>query len=600
MKEFFRYVFASMLGFILGNIVLSIIMFFVIMIMVAVFSSNAMKKLSDKESNITENSILKLDFRQPVVEYVDENPFMDIDFIRNEMNLPMSLKSVIDNIGKAKDDPKISGIYLNLSIVPISYATLIEIRKALVDFKKSKKFIYSYSDIYTEQAYYLASVSDSIFMEPSGLFVFNGFSTEMSFLRGTFDKLEMEPKIIRAGKYKSAGESFTEYKMSKENREQVSALINSIYDNYLVTVADGRKMDTATLRSIAAGYKIRKAADAVSNKLVDKLCFYDQFDNRLKKLTGKKDKEYSSNLVSLADYSRSKVEKKEKTKSENKIALIYAVGTIGMGGSSSDNMDATAVCEALVKARTTDKVKAIVLRINSPGGSALVSDIIWREVWLARQVKPVVVSMGNVAASGGYYIASPANYIFAEPNTITGSIGVFGMYLNTEKFFKNKLGISFDRYKTDPYADLGNPNRTMGKDEEAVVQYMIMDIYSTFKNNVANGRKISPDSVEMIAQGRVWSGEQALKIHLVDELGGLYDAIEKAKKLAKINDYKLVMLPKAKNPFEQFFRRFSMSKVKSYVLKQALEDDYDLYMNVKMAKEMNGVYMMMPFVPVIE
>lgn len=595
MKEFFKYVFASMLGFILGNIVFSVLMFIFIMIMVAVFSNSAMKKLSDKEPVISEKSILKIDLRQPVVEYVEDNPFTEIDFIREEMNLPMSLKTVVDQIAKAKDDPKISGIYLNLSFVPISYPSLIEIRKALVDFKKSKKFIYSFSNIYTEQAYYLASVADSVFLQPNGSFIFNGFNSEMSFLRGTFDKLNMEPKVIRAGKYKSAGESFTEYKMSNENREQVAAIVNSLYENYLVTVAGGRKMDTATLRSLAAGFKIKTAKDALDYKLVDRLCFFDEFDNRLKNLTGKKDKGYSSNIVTLVKYSKTPSVKKDKVKTDNRIALIYAVGTIGMENTGSENINPEVLSEAIAKARTNDKVKAIVLRVNSPGGSALASDIIWQEVRLAAKVKPVVVSMGNVAASGGYYIACPANYILAEPNTITGSIGVFGMYLYTEKFFKDKLGVTFDRYKTDPYADLGNPNRMMTKDEEEIVQTMVMEVYTTFKNHVSEGRKIPSDSVEKIAQGRVWSGEQALKIGLVDELGGIYDAIEKAKSLAKITDYKLIILPKSKNPFEKFLRAYGMTRVKNYVLKQALGEDYDLYQNIRMAREMNDIYMMIPY-----
>jgi protease IV len=595
MKDFFKYMFASMVGFILGYIVIFSIMFFVVIGMITFMASESMKKISDHEIVLNEKTILKIDLRQIISEHPQENPFENFEFYNNEIGFPMSLKSVIDHIKKAKEDPNIIGIYLNPSYVPQNFTTLYEIRRALADFKLSKKFIYAYSDFYTKQGYYIASVADSVYLQPSGMIIFTGFGSEMMFFKGAFDKLEMEPKIIRAGKYKSAGESYTEYKMSKENYEQVSALINSIYARFINDIASSRKMDTATLRAIAAQFKVRVAQDAVTFHLADRLIYKDQFEDMMKMLTGKKTKDCCANYIALNKYI--KLSKTKDSKSENKIALIYASGTIGMSDGGSESINPERLCEAIYKARTDNKIKAIVIRINSPGGSALASDIIWREVKLAKQAKPVIVSMGNVAASGGYYIACPADSIIAEPTTITGSIGVFGMFINMEKFWKNKRGVTFDRYKTDKYADFGNFTRPMTTDEEEIMKYIIGDIYTTFKTHVSEGRKMNVDSIELIAQGHVWTGEQALKIHLVDRLGSLDDALEMAKKMAKINDYKLVVLPKSKSPFEMFFNYFNMAGIKTYFMKQTLGNEYEIYARAKAAAEMNGIFMFMPYLP---
>lgn len=592
MNNFFKYVFASMLGFMLGYLLMIIIVTSILIGTVSYIVGSSLK--SDKENVIQDNSMLKIDF-MTVAERVDDSPFANFATGFDESLSPLSLKGIIDEIAKAKTDSKISGIYLNFGMLSVDYASLAEIRVALLDFKKSGKFIYSFSDIYTEKSYYMASVADSIFMQPEGNLVFNGFHIEMPFFRGTFDKLGIEPKILRHGKFKSAGESFDKYAMSNENRIQHNEMVNSMYNNYLEGISKSRKISKDELFSIANEFKVKTAQDAVTYKLIDKLYYTDQLISMLKKKTGS-DK---LNFVTLSTYKNVKLSKSDKNKekpyTKNRIALIYAVGSIVTGEGSNTMIGSESLSATIRKARLDTDVKAIVLRINSGGGSALASDIIWREVKLAQKEKPVVVSMGELAASGGYYIACAADSILAEPATLTGSIGVIGMLVNMEKFWKDKVGISFDRVKTGKYSDIGNPNRTMTKDEEQIIQILIDQTYHTFIKKVAEGRKLKIELVDSLAQGRVWTGEQALKNKLVDKLGGLNDAIAVAARMAKMDNYRLTILPKMDNPVEKFFKTFNLSSIKMDLVQSFMGSDYELYNQIKSVREYNGIYTIMPY-----
>jgi protease-4 len=592
MSNFFKYVFASMLGFIFGYILIFIIVSSILIGTVSYIVSKNLK--TDTAKEISEKSILKIDFTT-VQERVDESPFANFSYSIDESLIPLSLKGIIDEIKKAKTDNNISGIYLNFGMMNVGLSSLAEVRAALLDFKASGKFMYAFSDFYTEKSYYLASVADSVFLQPEGNLIFNGFHMEMAFFRGTFDKLGIEPKIIRHGKFKSAGESFEKYGMSNENRIQLTEMVNSMYEKYLNDVSASRKISRDELYAMANEFRIKTAGDAVKNKMVDKLLYTDEMIDLFKKKTGKE----KLNIVSLAEYKNTKATKGEKEKdksyTKNKIALIYAVGNIVVGEGSNETIGSESLSSAIRKARLDKDVKAIVLRINSGGGSALASDIILREVKLAKKEKPFVVSMGDMAASGGYYIACAADSIIALPTTLTGSIGVIGMVVNMEKFWKDKTGINFDRIKTGSYADLGNPNRAMTKDEEQIIQMLIDGTYNTFLKHVAEGRKMKTAMVDSLGQGRIWTGEQALKVKLVDKLGGLTDAIEVAAGMAKLDNYRITILPKMDNPIEKFMKAFSVSAFKAELVKNFMGSDYDMYNQVKDVKEYNGIYTIMPY-----
>lgn len=540
---------------------------------------------------VEDNSVLVLKLDHEIPERPVDNLFLRIPGLSDEMNVPVSLKEILRYIKSASTDDNIKGIYLNVSMVQAGYPTLEEIRNALIDFKKSGKFIYSYSEFYTQKNYYLASVSDSIFLNPNGVFSFAGFHSEQIFFKGLLDKLEIEPKLIRAGKYKSAGETFINKSMSDANREQLSAFINSSYNDYLSKISKARNIPVADLRNIADNLLVKFPEDAVKYKLIDKVVYEDVIINLLRSKTGKKaDEEY--NDEELTTYA--KAEHKPERSGKDKIALVYAVGDIMSGEGDENQIGSEKLADAIRKAREDEKIKAIVLRINSPGGSALASDVIWREVVLAKAIKPVIASFGDVAASGGYYIAAPADMIFAQPNTITGSIGVFGLVPMLKNFWDKKLGINFDRVVTGKYADLGNLNRPMTAEEEAIIQQYIDKTYTEFKQRVADGRKMPIAKVDSIAQGRIYSGLQAKEIGLIDNLGSLQDAIDAAAKKAKLDDYSIKIMPKYKPNFSKVFENMVMSK--EHILKEELgAENYKIYQKAKAVEKLTGVLMYYPF-----
>ena len=584
MKEFFKFVFASMIGVILSFFAVFIL--FIIFISVMVASAG-----SDGKVEVSANSVMHISLDYPISERSDKNPFTDFNFMGFESKKTLGLKEILSGIEAAKSDDNIKGIYLDASSVSAGFATIEEIRNAMIDFRKSGKFIIAYSEVYTQGAYYLATAADKIYLNPEGMLDFRGLSSESLFFKGALDKLGIEAQIIKVGTYKSAVEPFILEKMSEPNREQVTSFLGSMYDHFLSKISESRKIPKATLFTIADNAKVRDPKDAVALKMVDGLLYKDQVLDNLKSRTGI-DKKKDVKSVSIEDYAAD--ESKDSSTSSNKIAVIYANGEIISGEGNDETMGSERISRAIRKARTDDKVKAVVLRVNSPGGSALASDVMWREVVLTKKVKPVIVSMGDVAASGGYYIACAADSIFAQPNTITGSIGVFGIIPNMQKFFNDKLGITFDGVKTGRYADLGDVSRPLTEGERLIIQQEVNKIYNTFTKKVADGRKKSQAYVDSIGQGRVWSGTEALKNGLVDRLGDIDDAIASAAKKAKLKDYKIVSYPTQVDPFKSLFSN-SADKVRLYFVQKELGDNFTYYEQLKSALKVSGVQARMPY-----
>jgi protease-4 len=590
MKQFFKFMFASMTGFLL----IFIIIFFIMMGIVMSVAS-----LSKKEVVIVpKNTVLHLKFDQAIYDRSSNNPFENFNFSSMKSNDSPGLNDILQNIKKAKGDENIKGIFLDLGTITAGVATLDEIRNVLLDFKKSGKFIISYGEVYTQKAYYLATVADKIYLNPTGIIEFKGLNGEIMFYKGLLEKLDVSMQIIRHGKFKSAVEPFIYDKMSEPNKVQTLKYVTSIWDHLLDGISAGRKISKDELNAIADEYKIKTATDAVTNKLADKLMYKDELlaELRTKLGIGEKDK---ISMMTMSKYINAPDKSRKAIKSKDKIAVIYAIGEIESGNGDDKTIGSDRISEAIRKARLDTTVKAIVLRVNSPGGSALASDVIWREVVLAKKVKPVVASMGDVAASGGYYISCAATKIIAGPNTITGSIGVFGMVPNLKGLFNNKLGITFDNVKTNKYADFGTTSRAMTESEKDIYQQDVEDIYHTFISHVAEGRKMTTDEVDSIGQGRVWSGTDARKIGLIDGFGGLDTAIIIAAKLAKIDDYKITSLPEQKDPFAQILESLTGGS-DDVMLKKELGETYEYYKYIQNIKNMKGVQAIMPYQIIVE
>lgn len=587
-----------MLATVLG-IIISVFLLVIVLVSIA--------GLSDKPVRVEPNTILHIKLDKRILDRASESPFENFDKFTGEFEDQLGLKKdILDNLKKAKTDEKIKGIFLDLELVSAGMATLDEIRTALLDFKTSGKFIYAYSEIYSQKAYYIASVADSVFIYPEGVLEFRGLSTQIAFLKGLLEKLEVEPQIIRGknNKFKSAVEPFFLDKMSDANREQTSKYVGAIWNHIVKGISESRNISADELKLIADSLRIRKAADAVKYKLADASVYKDEMLEKLREKTGAED-EKKIKFITLKKYSRAGKENKEEEEEndgagkfkKDKIAVIYAQGGIESGKGDNETIGSERISEAIRKARKDEKVKAIVLRVNSPGGSALASDVIWREAGLAKKVKPVIVSMGDVAASGGYYISCNADTILASPVTITGSIGVFGVLPNAQKFFNNKLGITFDGVKTNAYSDMGtNITRPLTPEEFSIIQDEVDDIYSDFIGKVSDGRRISREQVDSIGQGRVWSGTDAKNIGLIDEFGGLEKAIEIAAAKAGITDYRISHLPAKKDPFEQIMQELMGGEnEETRIISAALGANYKYYQQLKSVLRMSGVQARLPY-----
>lgn len=565
MKQFLKFFLASMLGFIIGSIAL----FFLFIIIV----SASVSSMGTKETKVAENSILHLKLNQPLRERTSNNPLEGFNFSNLESEDQPGLNDVLKAVQKAAKDDNIKGIYVDLPSLAAGIASTEEIRNALLAFKKSGKFVYAFADNYTQGTYYLASAADKIYLNPQGQIALQGLAAQLMFFKGTLEKLEVEPQVIRHGKYKSAIEPFILDKMSDENRSQIAGFINPIWLNISNQICTARKINPEQFKSMVDSLSVRTAEDALKSKLIDKIAYFDEFTKDLNEKAGIGQDE-KTKLITLSAY-RHVPEKREKgsTLAKDKIAVIYAVGSISNGQGNDDEIGSDRLAGAIRTARKDEKIKAIVLRVNSPGGDALASEEIWREVLLAKKTKPFIVSMGDLAASGGYYISCAADKIVTQPTTLTGSIGVFGLLFNAEKMLKNKLGITTDVYKTNPYADMGNGTRALTASEYAILQGEVDRIYEVFTSRVAEGRKISKASVDSLGQGRVWSGIDAVRIGLADTLGGVETAINIAASKAGITDYRLVSLPEQKDPFEMILKDLS-SSAKTQIMKEETGDAF--------------------------
>ncbi len=583
MLQFIKFVFATIVG-------LFLFMFLGFLLLAGLAASSA-----DNSVTIEDGSVLEIKLNQPVVDRSSDNPFggLPIGEVFGSNNI--GLDEIKNSIKKAKADDQIKGIFLNLDLLQAGMATTEEIRNALLDFKKSKKFIVTYSEFSTEKSYYLGSVADRFYLNPSGGIELNGLSSEVPFFKGTLEKLELKPYIFKVGDYKSAVEPFILEKMSEPSREQTRAFLTSMNDFMLQNLAKSLKKDVAVLHNISDSMLVHNASDAKRLGLVTDLGYYDEAIAFMKKRVGtKKDKDLE--IVNLKNYKKVALAQKDEGSSSNRIAVIYASGDIAGGKGSETSIGSEDMSETIRKARLDKKVKAIVLRINSPGGSALASDIIWREVMLAKKVKPVIASMGDVAASGGYYIAMAADTIVAHPNTITGSIGVFGMMVNMEDFLKNKLGITTDRVTTGHFSDVPSLTRPMTAFEKKQIQQEVERIYEDFTTKAAKSRGMTLPQLKAVASGRVWSGSDAKARGLVDVMGGLDEAVALAAKKAKLKkgDYRIKTLPAQKSFFAQFFSTAD-AQIKSHTLRSELGDMLPYYLQLQKVKQMQGVQARMPF-----
>ncbi len=586
MKDFIKYMFASMLGIIL----VGAIIFFIFFGLFAGLMSLAEKQ----EVTIEENTVIRIDLDEPIPERTPKNEILS-GLFSGSFKPVLGLNDILRNIEDARDDDRISGIILNFDIVMSGVSTMEEIRDALLDFKESGKFILCYGEYMSQGAYYLASVADEIYVHPQGFVDFKGLNAQLMFIKGTLDKLDIDMQIVRHGKFKSAVEPLIQKEMSPENREQYDAFINAIWGTMLDDIAASRGLDKANLNDIADGLLAYDAEKAVDAKLIDGALHRDEYRHVVARHLGLEDPS-DINVVSLSQYDRVF---KSLNLIDERIAVIYATGQIGKGTGANDEVGADKFAETISKVRTDDDVKAVVLRVNSPGGDALASDIIWRELDMCQAAKPVIVSMGDVAASGGYWISSASERIVANPTTLTGSIGVFGVVPNFGDFMENKLGITYDNVSTNQNAGFPSLMRPLSEYEREVLQRKVENVYDLFLLRVSENRDMSMENVDRIGEGRVWSGVDAQRLGLVDDLGGLHDAIGLAAEIAGLEKYRVLELPVLKDPVEQMLEDLS-ANASSNIMKNRLGPFYDEYMQLLSVMKWEGVQAILPCQVTIE
>lgn len=546
---------------------------------------------SEEEVTLSDASVLHLQINGPIIERKSEDPFEAFNEVLGGGPTAVGLKELKEAIKNAKTDDKVEGIYLEPQFLTSGFAKLEELREALLDFRSEGKFVIAYSEAYSEADYFLASVADEIYLNPLGMLEFNGLSAEVTFFKGTLDKIGVEPQIFKVGDFKSAVEPFTRTDMSEASRLQTESFVNSIYDVYLEKVAESRKIDLNELRETSSSMLVQNAAEALQYKLVTTVGYRDEvYDNIRERLDIEEDKDID--FVTHGKYLKTV---KNTKVSDNRIAVIIANGNIVSGKGTDTSIGSDTFAEEIRKVRKDDKVKAVVLRINSPGGSALASDVIWREVKLTQAVKPIIASMSDVAASGGYYIAMACDTIVANPTTITGSIGVFGMLPNAEELLENKLGITTDVVKTGKYSDILTISRPLSEFEMQVFQKGVEETYETFTNKAAEGRGMTIEELKAVASGRVWSGTEAKANGLVDVFGGLETAIEVAADHAGIaDDYKINYYPKQKNFVEQLVSELG-GEMEATFMKKDYGELTPYVQKLKQLQELSGIQARMPF-----
>jgi protease-4 len=584
MKNFLKYTLATITGIIIASI-----LFFIIMLA----TLSALVASGDKPVTISDKSILILKAGIQIPDRGDPNPFSGFDPMNMTFTPSSGLNEILRNIEKASADSKIKGILIENGLFPSGWATTGEIRNALEKFRSDGKFVISYSDyILTQECYYLSTAADKIYINPGSMVDFKGLSSEVMFYKKALEKIGVEVQVIRHGKFKGAVEPFILDKLSEENRSQIKDYAGSIWSSIIDEISKSRGIPAEQLNLLADNLIGNFADKALENKLVDGLMFRDELIDTLKALSGTV-KEKDLNLVSMTKYSKVP-DPNRKISVKNRISVVYASGTIVTGKGNETNIGGNYYAEVIRKERLDTSVKAIVLRVNSPGGSAIASDVIWRELELAAKVKPVVISMGNYAASGGYFISAPATKIYANPTTISGSIGVFGLVPNAEKLLEQKLGLSTEIVNTNKNSDFPSIYRPMNSYEKEVLQMNIEKIYSDFVGKVATGRKMTKESVDNIGQGRVWSGTSAIKIGLVDEIGGLKDAIKGAADLAGVDTWSIRELPVIEDPYTRFISQLG-GEIRLNILKRELGESVKYYNIIQEIKNLSGVQARLPY-----
>lgn len=584
MKTFLKYTLATITG-----IIITSFLFFLILIA----GLSTMMISGEKPASISDNSILVLKGGTMVPDKGTGSPYEGFDIINMTITPTPGLNEILRNIKKASSDNNIKGILIENGLLPSGWATTEEIREALEKFRAAGKFVIAYADyVMLQEAYYLSTAADKIYVSPSSTIDFKGLSGEVMFYKKALEKLGVEVQVIRHGKFKGAVEPYILDKLSPENEAQIKSYVGSIWAHVIENISKARGIAPEKLNEMADNLVGYMGSGALENKLVDGLIYRDALIDTLKIRSGltTDDKIY---MVSMTKYSNVPDPKKE-VSAKNKVAVIYASGTIVMGKGNDNNIGGNAYADLIRKERKDTTIKAIVLRVNSPGGNAIASDIIWREVELASKVKPVVVSMGNYAASGGYYISAPGTKIFASPTTITGSIGVFGLIPNAGKLMDQKLGISTQTVNTNKNSDFPSVYRPMRVYEKDVMQLSIEQVYSDFVNKVSSGRKMGIASVDSIGQGRVWSGNDALGIGLVDEYGGLNASIEAAAELAGIETYSIRELPVSEDPFTRILSQLT-GEIKMRILKQELGEYKKFFDEILEIKNLSGIQARLPY-----
>ena len=586
MKAFFKQALATMVGIFLIAALFSVMG---IVSLVSIIASGS------SETPIKENSILHLNLSGTLTDRTQENPLDKIMNMGEESNA-VSLEQAVTALKKAAVNDNIKGVYLEAGTLSAQPATVQELRQALVDFKKSGKWIVSYADSYGKMGYYLSSVADTLLLNPEGSVDFSGLESQPMFFKEVLDKLGIEMQVFKVGTYKSAVEPFICTEMSDANREQITSYLTNVWNNVLIDVAASRNIDVDKLNKLADTQTMfARAQSSVDNGLIDALCYIDQVKDILRSNCNLVNKDDKLSFASISDVANSA--KSEEGKGDQ-IAVYYACGEIVQSASTGLDQEVQIVGEKVVKdlqaLRTDPKVKAVVIRVNSPGGSAYASEQIWREVTLLKKEKPVIISMGDAAASGGYYISCASDRIFADPTTITGSIGIFGMVPNVSNLLTKKIGLKFDIVKTNEMADMGTMSRPFNAAERAQLQKMIEQGYDTFTKRVADGRGMSQDSVKLIAEGRVWTGEQGLKIGLVDELGNLDDAIAYAAKMIESKEYHTVSYPAEEDPFAMILNE-TKSDYMNNEIKELLGEWYSVYSFIRNVKSADNIQARIPY-----
>jgi len=593
MNQFIKFVFASCLGVAIAIVAIGALLFFIAM--------GIAGSAGKPEASVSANTVLHLTFGHPIPEQTNNVAMSPFDFKTQKI---LGLNDIKEALEHAAGDGKIKGIFLNMDDgFGAGIATAATLRKDLVKFRESGKFIVAYSKYYSQGAYYLSSAADKIYVNPMGGLDFHGFSAIMPFFKNMLDKIGVKMNIFYAGDFKGATEPYRLNKMSEQNRLQMREYLEPVYRNFLTDIGASRKKSAAELRQISDELKLRKPEDAVTLGLADEVGYLDNAIAGMKQRMGLKDDD-KLNTVSLEDYAAN-IEKKKDYSTKNIIAVLYAEGAIYANSGERGTIVDNKYIKTLRKIREDDKVKAIVLRVNSPGGSALASENIWRELILAKEAgKKIVVSMGDYAASGGYYISCMGDKIVAEPNTLTGSIGVFSILPNAKELFEDKLGITWDTVKTTKHSTGMNPFLDLDDAERNYLTESTLDVYEKFLHRVGEGRHMSRDSVHSIAQGRIWTGTKAKEIGLVDEIGDLDRAIALAAELAGVEKYRVSEFPHQKEALQEFIDEITGQgdddAVESRVLQHEMGDYYSYYKQLREMVNTKGVQARLPFLPFFE